>query len=161
MKQVMILVHWYGPYAIDDICDESFGRKGLYLFTGKAKYKNKLGIPYCGITEDYFCYYLKRHNQTKNITRELRIWLGYIAFPGNFSRKHLEHAESAVVYYMQTDLNIRKKRNPPDPIILISFWFKPDETPRINQPHPIRSLPDVICYDGDLWRTSNLRLFRE
>jgi hypothetical protein len=156
-----IVIHWKGPYDLDELDKESHGSKGIYLFTGMAKFKQSEGIPYCGITEQDFYSYLKSHRKKTNITRKRKVWIGKIKHPANFSRKHLEHAEKLIIYYIQPDLNKQKKLNIPDPLMLISHWFKPNGSPRFNQLHPINNLPDIICWDGEHWRISNLRVMCE
>jgi hypothetical protein len=140
-----IVVHWYGPCDPYNI-DKSFGRKGIYILTGKRKYQRNTEVLYCGITESKINTYIKRHPQLENIFSEQKAWVGNIVHPNPLKRSHLEHAEWLIVYYTQLSLNEKKRESSPrEPGILISHWFKPDGSPRINQPYPIRILPDVIC----------------
>jgi hypothetical protein len=156
-----IVIHWKGPYDLEQLDNKSHGSKGIYLFTGKAKFKQSEGIPYCGITEQAFYTYLRSHRQKANITRNRRVWIGKIKHPTNITRDHLEHAEKIIIYYMQPDLNTQKKVNFPDHLVLISHWFKPNGDPRKRQLGPIIYLPDVICWDGECWRTANLKVKNE
>jgi hypothetical protein len=153
------VVHWCGPYHIPNI-DYSFGKKGIYLYCGKAKYQRELNIVYCGITEQHFRDRFRQHPQIPNI-KDLKVWIGQIDYPERSNRSHLELIEAAIIYYYHPKLNIQKKVSYPEPITLVSHWFKADETPRLIQPTITSALPDVICWDGEYWRTANLKVEKE
>jgi hypothetical protein len=114
-----IVIHWKGPYDLEELDNQSHGSKGIYLFTGKAKFKQSEGIPYCGITEQAFYTYLRSHRQKDNITRKRMVWIGKTKHPTNSTRNHLEHAEKIIIYYLQPYLNVQKKVNLSDPLVLI------------------------------------------
>ena len=158
VENLTIRLHWRGPYTKEEVCDTNIGN-GLYLLTGKRRYERSEQIQYCGITAGQFRNRFKQHHKISEITRELKIWLGEIAYPNEHTRMHLEIAESIVVYFWQPNLNERKKFYPPRPTALISHWFKPNGTPRFNQQHIYADLHDVLCWDGKLWRSGNLKVW--
>jgi hypothetical protein len=50
-----VIVNWYGPYTYEEIEEKRDWKNGLYLATGKLKYKQRSAtIQYCGITEGSF-----------------------------------------------------------------------------------------------------------
>lgn len=94
------------------------------------------------------------------MTKNLDIWLCQIDYPHKFKRKHLETAEKIFVYFWQPHLNIRKKISIPEETTVISYWFSRDRKPRINQNKLYKELPDVISWDGSIWRIGNLSVVR-
>jgi hypothetical protein len=160
VNNLTIRVHWHGPYSLDEAGESERGN-GLYLFTGKRSYERNEQIQYCGITEGLYKNRFKQHHKLFEITRELGIWLGEIVYPQDPTRTHLEIAESIIVYFWQPNLNERKKVYPPKPTALISHWFKPDGAPRFNQLSIYADLHDVLCWDGELWRSGNLKVWAE
>jgi hypothetical protein len=42
-------------------------------------------------------------------------------------------------------------------VCLFSRWLKPDGEARKNRVTIYREIPDVIWWDGEYWRTGNLR----
>jgi len=160
MSHIAIKINWYGPYMQEQV-DAIEDGNGLYLLTGKRKYqRDDPKIQYFGITERPFRERLNNyHHKLSEITKELEIWLGYIEYPTEYSRAHLEMAETILVYFWQPELNERKKINIPSPITIVSHWFKPDGNARINQRSIYRDLPDVISWDGYHWRTGNLNVY--
>lgn len=155
MSHLAITVHWRGPFAQEDVVSTELGN-GLYMFAGKRPYERSEQIQYCGITEGLFRNRFSQHHKIFEITRDLTIWLGQISVPEDFTRTHLETAEKIVVYFWQPNLNERKKVSLPRPTTLISHWFKYDGMVRFNQKEIYRDLPDVLCWDGQYWRTGNL-----
>ena len=160
MDNLTIRVHWRGPYRLEDVCESDSGN-GLYLLTGKQRYERNEQIQYCGITEGLYKNRLKQHHKIFEITRELGVWLGEVVYPQEHTRTHLEIAESIIVYFWQPNLNERKRIYPPRPTALISHWFKKDGTPRYNQVSIYADLHDVLCWDGELWRSGNLKVWQE
>jgi hypothetical protein len=158
MNQSTILIHWHGPYKS---IEEIEGENGLYLLTGKRKYEPQEQIQYCGITEDSFYCRLVNHQRINEITRDLRIWLGTIAYPEVTDRSHLWVAEKMLVYFWQPALNTQLRYHPPQATNLISQWFFCDGEPRHHQKAIYQDLPDVICWDGSLWRTGNLKVYSD
>lgn len=155
MNQTTIVIHWRGPFQSVEALE---GENGLYLLTGKCYYERQEKIQYCGITEGVFYNRLCRHHKLDKITRDLEVWLGTIVYPQNASRYYLEMAEKMLVYFWQPNLNERLRYYPPQGTNLISQWFDPQGKPRYNQLAIYRDLPDVLCWDGDLWRTGNLKV---
>ena len=161
MEQVTIIIHWKGPFLLEDVQASEFGN-GLYLFTGKRKHERIEQIQYFGITEGlYRNRFNNYHHKIFEVTRDLSIWLGEIAYPSGFNRQHLETAEAILIYFWQPNLNDRKKVTPPKATTLISHWFKPDGTPRIYQKQLYKDLADVLCWDGEFWRTGNLSVWQD
>jgi hypothetical protein len=161
-----IVINWYGPFDPYDI-DKSYGSSGIYILTGREKRKRDTKILYCGITKAKFTNYIKNHPRLNEIFSKQNAWIGTIIHPNSQKKRHREHAEWIIIYYCknyynQLDLNDKKTKSPPPETgIVISHWFNRRGTARIKQPHPIRNLPDVICWDEELWRTSNLKVERE
>ena len=160
MKHLTIIIHWKGPYTLDEI-EEVGGGKGLYLLTGKRKYNRENKIQYCGITASSYKKRFRDHHKLKRINRDLKIWLGEIVYPERGTRKVLEEAERIIIYFWQPALNERKKVSLPNPTSVISHWFKRDGSPRINQLSIYKDLHDVLCWDGDYWRSGNLAVWRK
>ncbi|MFN3069817.1 hypothetical protein ACKWMY_17095 [Serratia sp. J2] len=160
IENLTIRINWKGPYTLEQVQNSDIGN-GLYLLTGKRPYERVKQIQYCGITGGLFRNRFRRHHKLDEITKDLGIWLGEISYPLGFSRVHLEIAESIIVYFWQPNLNERKKYTPPRPTAIISNWFKCDNSPRINQQEIYADLPDVICWDGELWRTGNLKVWSD
>lgn len=157
-----IIINWKGPYTYDDILENREWRNGLYLATGKQKYeRGENSIQYCGITEGGYSTRFKGHHKIHKITREQEFWLGEVTVPENASRHYLEIAETLIVYFWQPSLNERKKYTPPKPTTVINYWFKRDGKPRLNQKSVYKDLPDVLSWDGELWRTGNLSVYED
>jgi len=100
-----IIIHWKGPYDLEQLDNESHGSEGIYLFTGKAKFKQSDGIRYCGITEQIFYNYIQSHRKNTTINRNRKVWIVKIQHPTKFFRHHLEHAKKFIIYYIQPDFN--------------------------------------------------------
>lgn len=162
MGNFTIKIHWSGPYSLDEVNEFDVGN-GLYLLTGRRKYQREDEIQYCGITKGIFSKRFSQHHKMPEISNNLNIWLGEVVYPNedNLSRKHLEMAESIIVYFWQPPLNERKKYNPPSPTTIISHWFNKNDKPRFNQLSIYKNLHDVISWDGEYWRTGNLSVYSE
>lgn len=158
MEHLTIKVHWTGPYSIEEIDEQE---NGLYFVSGKRKYGRVEQIQYCGITEGRYLNRFANHHKLPLVTKDLEIWLGQIVYPTSFNRQHLETAESMIVYFWQPALNERKCYHPPKPTTLISHWFKKDGSPRFNQRSIYKYLHDVLCWDGELWRSGNLSVYAD
>lgn len=159
-ENLTIRLHWRGPFTLDEVQDMEDGN-GLYLFTGKRPYEREASIQYCGITEGQYRRRFANHQALEEINRDLQIWLGEVAYPVEHTRTHLEIAEATIVYFWQPELNTQLKYRPPRPTTVISHWFKRDGTPRYNQQSIYSELYDVLCWDGDLWRTGNLKVWAD
>lgn len=156
-----IIVDWYGPYEREEIENNPNWGNGLYLASGFLKHKQSEEIHYCGITEGSFADRHSNHHKLPRITRNLKLWLGKIAYPTRPTRQILELAESIIIYFWQPTLNEKKTANAPSPVTLISRWYKPDESPRFRQ-HPMcKNLEDVLSWDGELWRSGNLSVWED
>lgn len=160
MDNLTIRLNWRGPYSLDEVCELDSGN-GLYLLTGKRSYERNEQIQYCGITEGLYRNRFKQHHKIPKIIKDLGIWLGEVVYPQKHTRTHLETAEAIVIYFWQPNLNERKKVCPPRPTVLMSHWFKKDNSPRFNQLSIYTDLPDVLCWDGELWRSGNLKVWSE
>jgi hypothetical protein len=161
MSELTIRIHWKGPFQSNEFKKQKMGN-GLYFFAGKRPFqRTDPEIQYIGITERSFSTRFGEHDKLGKINRDLQIWVGEIGYPDGFSRSHLETAESIMIYFWQPKLNTRKKINFPVPTTVISHWFFKDGKPRKRQQGIYQYLPDVICWDGSVWRTGNLRLYKE
>lgn len=157
MSQTTIVIHWRGPYRT---LAELDGGNGLYLLTGRCKGDHQEWIQYCGITEGLYYNRLYRHHKIEYINDgDLGIWLGQVIYPQDPSRYYLAMAEKILVYFWQPQLNERLRYYPPEPTNLISQWFHRDGRPRFRQLEIYRDLSDVICWDGEYWRTGNLKVY--
>ena len=156
-----IIVSWRGPLLYSEIEDNPDWGNCLYLATGKLKHGRESTIQYCGITEGSLIKRLKNHHKVPKINREQEFWIGTVNYPNEPTRDNLEMAEYIIVYFWQPELNERKKLSIRKPVSLINKWFKKDNSPRRRQ-HPIcKDLSDVISWDGELWRTGNLKVWSE
>jgi len=72
----------------------------------------------------------------------------------------LETAEKIIVYFWLPELNERKKVSPPEPTTILNFWFKKDGALHSNQLDVYRKLSDIISWDGENWRTGNLKVWQ-
>jgi hypothetical protein len=152
-----IVIGWRGPFTSEEVRSSDLGN-GLYLLDGRRRYERRDYIQYFGITEGSYHERLnRRHHKMGQITRNRTVWLGQIEYPGRFTRKHLELAEGCLIYFWGLGLNEKKLVTPSDPVCLISRWLKPDGGARKNRLAIYRELPDVIWWDGEYWRTGNLR----
>lgn len=161
-QPIMITVNWYGPYEYDEVTQEEWGN-GLYLFHGKKKHqKSNSTILYCGITEQTFAQRFNRHHKLGEINRDLHIWRGHVTYPTDIDSATLKLAESILIYWWQPELNEKSKFNPPKhQITLVNKWYKKNEEPRINQHSDIKDIPDVLSFDGEYWRTGNIKVYAE
>jgi hypothetical protein len=115
-------------------------------------------IQYFGITGGPYRRRLNRwHHALGQITRNPRVWLGQIEYPDEFSRSSLELAEGCLIYFWGPKLNKKKLVTPPKPVCLISRWLRPDGEARKNRQAIYKGLPDVVWWDGEYWRTGNLK----
>lgn len=154
-----VIVNWRDPFSYDEIESNPDLGDGLYLATGKLKHKREETIQYCGITEGSFIRRFKSHHKLHNINRDKKFWIGKVQYPDEASRYYLEMAESMIIYFWQPELNEMKKISLPKPITLINNWYKKDYTPRYRQ-HPMcKYLADVLSWDGELWRSGNLKVW--
>jgi hypothetical protein len=152
------ILNWYGPYTSQDLeNDKEFGN-GVYLITGKQSYERKSVIQYCGITKGTFYNRIKNHHKKEYVKKEMNFWLSNFTYPTEITRKELELAETIIVFFWQPSLNEKKKFSIPNSTTIVNLWFKIDGTPRHNQLKIFRDLSDVISWDGECWRTGNLRV---
>ncbi|MFW1747849.1 hypothetical protein ACG9XW_16810 [Acinetobacter guillouiae] len=157
--QHTIILNWKGPFTLDEVLANKQRSNGLYIITGKRKNERFLDIQYCGITEGSFHNRIKKHQKVPLVTREREFWLANVEYPIKVTRTFLEKAESIIIYFWQPNLNTRKKVYPPTPITLINKWYKKDGGPRLRQHKIMKNLDDVLCWDGEFWRTGNLSIY--
>jgi hypothetical protein len=69
----------------------------------------------------------------------------------------VELTEGCLIYFWGPNLNRKKRVTPPEPVWLISRWLRPDGEARENRLTIYRELPDVVWWDGEYWRTGNLK----
>lgn len=153
------IVHWYGPYSTESLPDQTDWGNGLYLIAGKQAYQRTSEIQYCGITEGTFQHRITHHHKVDSVVREKTFWFGEFEYPKRVNRSVLETAEKILIWFWQPDLNERKRISNPEPTTLLNFWFKPDGSYRTNQQRIYRDLSDVISWDGEKWRTGNLKVW--
>ena len=160
MNLTTIVLRWTGPFSLEQVWGSQEG-KGLYLLTGRRKYKRREQIQYCGITERPFCDRINtKHHKLAQIRDDtLGIWLGTIIYPRRFQRRHLEIAEHCIVSFWDMALNDTKKYYPPHPVCFISQWHTPDDRPRVNRPAILKDFPDVMWWDLERWRSGKLRVW--
>ena len=81
-------------------------------------------------------------------------------YPKSKSRIYLEETEKILIYFTEAEKNTNKKNSPPEPLTVINRWYKPNKTkwstePRFNKQKTLDELDDVLCWDGEYWRTAN------
>jgi hypothetical protein len=158
MKIETIVIKWHGPYTMQEVKDSGSGN-GLYLLTGRLKYQRDDQIQYCGITEGLFCKRLSpRHPVLADITKNLSVWFGEIAYPCKFSRRHLELAEHCIIHFLWPPCNKSKLHKSPLPAWIISEWFNPKGEARVNRLATYRDLPEVLWWNDECWKTANLKV---
>jgi hypothetical protein len=153
-----IILNWFGPYTFEEVLSDKESGNGLYLATGKRAYERVSKIQYCGITERGFAKRLKTHHKVNQITNDREFWLGKIEYPQNHNREILEVAEKIIVWTWQLPLNEKKKDTPSKPTTIIHFWFNREGLPRKNQLKIYKDFKDVLSWDGEYWRTGNLKV---
>lgn len=153
-----IVIGWEGPHSLESVYESDLGN-GLYFVSGRMKHERKDRIQYFGITKRPYSERLKeRDHAVKQVTKNRQIWLGQIEYPGRFTRAHLELAEGCLIYFWgESNLNKNKLVKPPKPVCLISRWLKRDREVRWNRLSIYKDLPDVLWWDGEYWRTGNLK----
>jgi len=156
-----IILNWYGPYSDENINDEKEFGSGIYIITGKQKYEREAVIQYCGITERTFKQRLSEHHKKESILKDRKYWLAEIIYPKKTNRSLLELAEKIIIYFWQPALNEKKIISQPDPTTIINQWFNLSDEARVNQLKIYKDLSDVISWDGEYWRTGNLKVWQE
>lgn len=159
INHTTVIVAWQGPFSLDEVLQNKQRATGLYLITGKQKHERSADIQYCGITEGTFYRRLKDHHKASQVTREQEFWLAQVEYPNEPSRHFLEKAEAIIIYFWKPSLNEKKKIFPPTPVTLINKWYKKDGSARYRQHPMMKYLDDVLCWDGELWRTGNLGVY--
>ena len=133
MKIETIVINWRGPFTIEEVQNLDDG-DGIYLLTGRKKYQRRDHIQYCGITAGLFRNRLsQKHHVLPEITRNLNVWLGQIAYPSRFKRHHLELAEHCIIHFLWPPCNKTKLYKFPLQAWIISQWFTRAGVPRINR----------------------------
>ncbi|OOF43376.1 hypothetical protein [Rodentibacter trehalosifermentans] len=166
MQHPFTLIHWFGPFSLDEILENSeWGRKtGLYLGIGKTKgSRNDSEILYCGISEQSYASRFKNHHKLPFITREQEIWLGQIIstpYPSNNGayKAYLKEPERLLTYFMQPELNDKNTILVPRAGTVLNCWFKQNGQPRKKRVSATHNLPDLISWDGNKWRSGNLTI---
>ena len=159
IKHKTVIINWLGPFTYADIEDNPELGNGLYLVAGRLPYERQDIIQYCGITEGSYIKRFKNHHKIFEVSRNLTFWIGEVIVPENITRYYLEVAESLIIYFWQPALNERKKILEPEPTTIINYWCKKDGTPRFNQCSIYKELDDVLSWDGEYWRTGNLKVY--
>lgn len=156
------VIQWNGPYDDSSIFNVDDGI-GLYLITGYKKFERNNSIQYCGITEQNFKTRLTNgHHKSASITREREYWIGRIKSDRPISRFDLELTESLLIYFWQPALNEKKRKNPPEPTVIINRWYSTSGLLRKRIIHEAQKLHDVIYWDLDYWHLSEkLYIFEE
>ncbi|HGO5824190.1 TPA: hypothetical protein ACK3JW_001899 [Mannheimia haemolytica] len=160
------LIHWFGPFRLDDILEnnEWKWKTGLYLGIGKLKGSRKeREILYCGFCEQSYVSRFKNHHKLPFITREQEIWLGQVVstpYPSNNGayKAYLKEPERLLTYFMQPALNDRNTILIPRVGTVLNYWFKPNGQSRKRRLSTTLNLPDIISWDGEKWRSGNLRI---
>lgn len=155
------IINWCGAYSFEELeSDKEFGN-GIYLITGKRKHQRTSEIQYCGITEDSFYNRFKTHHKRDVVFREQKFWLGKFAYPIETNRSVLEAAEKIIIYFWEPFLNEKKKVSPPESTTILNFWFDKNHNPRFKRLAIYEELKDVISWNGENWRTGNLKVGRD
>lgn len=159
MKQVAIVVDWYGPF-VEDTEAISFTAHNnishaIYTVIGKEKSKRGVDkIQYIGLSKQT-SKRLANHTKIQHVTQNRKIWIGVIgsfAISGQktkITNTMTDLAEWAHIYFLQPELNGDKKSiNPPDrPVTVVNRWWKKDKsTPYIKAVH--KDWPTLIEYFG-------------
>ena len=159
MKQVAIVVDWYGPFseeeAIKYIKKEKIDH-AIYTVIGKQKCKRGNDkIQYIGLSKQTYSRLLN-HSKIEHVTQNKQIWIGKISsfsVPGKKEKVTnimTDLAEWAHVYFLKPALNRYKIINPPDkPVTVVNRWWKKDNTPYINGVH--KDWPTLIDYFGKVY----------
>ncbi len=153
-----IILKWYGAYECEEVLEEGNWGNNIYLVTGEKPYERVSKIQYCGITERSFKDRFREHHKAHQVTREQKFWLSEIEYPKKYDRELLETAEKIIIYAWEHQLNERKKVTSPESTTIINYWFKKDCSPRFNQNAICRDFSDVSSWDGEYWRTENLKV---
>ena len=156
MKQIAIVIDWYGPYSLEEAKSASklHFNSGLYMAIGKIKYqKTKSKLQYIGLAKSLEYRLCNGHKKLCMVCTGLQIWLGEIVSNGVSGKKDkatnrlLDLAEWAHIYFADIQLNEKKTSNPPDkPVTVVNRWWKINDTPRIRKVH--KDWPELIDYHG-------------
>lgn len=153
-----IIVEWTGPWEAEELCSDKSQCNGIYLAHGKQKYQRDGVFQYCGITKGTFAQRFAKHHKLQAVTRDAKFWFGKVVYPELFDRRHLELAETILVYAYGLPLNERKKATRPKPTTMINKWLKKDGTPRLRRLPLNSEFWDVISWDGQDWRVGDLKI---
>ena len=159
MKHVVVKIDWYGPYK--NLEDAQKASKdafdgGLYLAIGAMENKKKNKIRYVGLSEKLSTRVKNSHESLSRLVEPYEIWLGEIGSTGIAGPKtqvtdlQLDLAEWAHVYFLDPNLNDKKRITPPkQPVTILNHWWGTDyETLLKKRPH--RNWPDLIdCLGKD------------
>lgn len=165
------LIHWCGPFTLDEVITSEWGNKeGLYIATGKIKRSRAdSSIQYCGISESedgiisYATYFQERAvlHKISPINRELQIWLGDVIISRLNFDKFID-PERLIILYLGSKLKLLNSKNSfsnhPQYGTIVNYWFNKDGTLRTRKSREMRDLPDVISWDGKVFRFSNLSI---
>jgi hypothetical protein len=153
MKQLTIIIDWYGPYRLDEaiLAAKNDFQGGLYMAMGKSSLTATRKSPqYIGLSSK-LANRLKGHIVLSSIS-DASIWLGEVVTaepPGKKFKKtttSLDYAEWFHAYLLKLPKNNKKRKSPPSrPATLLNRWWKKDyDTPWSHRPHP--SWPDFFDY---------------
>lgn len=172
-ENIAVVVDWYGPYerenfpdtlkAACQVASEEWGR-GLYAVVGNktGQRRGPRHLLYVGVGDPLHRRLTPRHHAIGKIDNG-QIWLGHANVPGIPGRRrkkihpHLDSAEWAHVYFLQTLFNEKKTMRPPDiSCVVINRWWGTDfETPHDR---PAARWADIIEFD-EFRNTANLVWF--
>lgn len=166
----LYVIEWYGPYdSIDNIWNDYATEDcSIYLITGKEKYeKGTERIKYVGITERDPAKRLsdKDHFEKQKMITYKKYWVGRFSRSSyKNSRFHAELVETLFIHYLYINreriINEKKiKKIPEYPLTVVNRWIlKNRDLHRVNKPHQLSSIPDVLLYDGnEYWGADKLK----
>ena len=158
MREKVFVVHWHGPFTKEEVAgmDES---GVVYLVTGRMGNERKSRIKYFGITNQSICARFKRHHKLAQDIADLQVWIGWIMHsPTN--KPKLETVEKLMIYLWQPPLNERKTVGLPKATSLLCHWFDSHWKPLREKPNSLKDVYDVMCWDGEYWRTGQLERWK-
>ena len=150
-------------YLFENACNLS--GPGVYISLGrnsrgKSPANNKL--LYCGISSRDIGKRILEHREDKYNHLSNEWWVGRVIFPEENRIEYLEIVEWIIVYFSETEHNIRKTQYPPkNEIYLINEWYFPDGRRRVRNRGMIKLIADVLCWSNttNLVREGNLTVW--
>lgn len=153
----IFIIEWYGPFkdekSLNSWEKEHTNEKGfgIYFISGKPANK-KYPRSYVGITLNRDGIISKRYSTDTNHQihqlKEKEIWIGRFSDRKKHKRADFEICESALISYMQPELNIRKKDYyPKENLSIINRWFTTELQPRQRRIYLAQMTPDLLLID--------------